>query len=518
MPVKYYIGFDCGTLGTKVGIFTNSGETVAQAYREHKMHYPKPGWVEMEADQFYHAVTEGIRECLSKGKVDPDKVAGISCSGIICGQVPVDKDWKPVGSYICYLDGRAAKEAKQLQQIPDAPWVEESGNAAPGAYMPPVVLKWVQNNWPDVAKKTEKVVAGGPYVIGKLGGFKAKDAYIDWGHLSGWVIGFDAKKHNWSERQIQILGLPFEILPRVVKPWQIVGELSTKEAKDLGLKPGVPLVAGSGDIWQSCLGSGLTEPGMCFDVAGTASIVVFAVDDLNLDITKEKMLDTAMLTFEDLYCLWGFIPAGGFSLRWYRDEVYMKPGDSSAYDELNRLGENVPPGSDFTFFFPFLQGRGSPVWFEASGAWLGLRGSNKAGHLWRSIMESIAFEYLLWATLLRERGINLTKMIGSGGGTYSRLFNQIKADILNLEYVIPERGEGAILGNALLAAYAVGEVKDLRETAKSWVRFKESFKPREKVSAFYGEVAKIREEILNGPLRDCFNKLVVLNEIQVPRS
>jgi len=131
-------------------------------------------------------------------------------------------------------------------------------------------------------------------------------------------------------------------------------------------------------------------------------------------------------------------------------------------------------------------------------------------------MESIAFEYLLWAKLLRKRGVSLTKMVGSGGGTYSRLFNQIKADILNLEYVIPERNEGAILGNAMLAAYAVGEVKDLREAAKNWVKFKESFKPREKISAFYGEVAKMREEILNGPLRNCFKGLVKLNKIEVP--
>jgi len=516
MSAKYYIGFDCGTLGTKVGIFTNNGETVAQAYREHKMRYPKPGWVEMEADQFYQVVTEGIRECLKKGKVNPDQVFGISCSGIICGQVPINKNWKPVGPYICYLDGRATNEAEKLQQISNPPWIEESGNAEPGPYMPPVVLKWVQNNQPDVARRTEKVVAAGPYVIGKLGNFKAKDAYIDWGHLSGWVIGFDIKKHDWSERQIEALGIPFEWLPRVVKPWHVVGELSSEQASLLGLKPGIPLIAGSGDIWQSCLGSGLTEPGMAFDVAGTASILVFTVDDKTLDKVRTKALVTAMPTFDDLYAFWGFIPAGGFSLRWYRDEIYMRPGDSNAYQELNELAEKVSPGSDFTFFFPFLQGRGTPLWPQASGTWIGLRGSANVGHLWRSIMESIAFEYRLWTAILRERGFTLNRVIGSGGGTYSRLFNQIKADILNVEYLLPERSEGAILGNALLAAYGVGDIKDLKETAKNWVKFKESFKPRKQISVFYEKMAKVREEVLNGPLQDCFNKLMKLNEIQVP--
>ncbi|MBE0477700.1 carbohydrate kinase [Candidatus Aerophobetes bacterium] len=518
MAVKYYIGFDCGTLGTKVGIFTSEGETVVQAFREHKMHYPRPGWVEMDAEQFYQVVTEGICECLSKGKVDPQKVAGISCSGIICGQAPLDDNWKPVGPYICFLDGRATKEAEELQRYPNSPWVAEAGNSEPASYQPPVVLKWVQKHRPEVIKKTKKVVAAAPYVIGRLGNFKAKDAYIDWGHMSGWVIGFDARKRIWSERQIQALGLPFEWLPRAVKPWDIVGELSSEEAKKLGLKPGVPLVAGSGDIWQSCLGSGLTGSGMCFDVAGTASIFVITVDDLNPEITGTKMLITAMPTLDDLYAFWGFIPAGGFSLRWFRDEIYMRPGESSAYDELNEMAEKVVPGSDFTFFFPFLQGRGTPLQPQASGTWLGLRGSTKAGHLWRSIMESIAFEYKIWTQFLKEKGVSLNKVIGSGGGTYSQLFNQIKADMLNLEYVLPERGEGAILGNALLVAYAVGDVKDLKQTAKEWVRFKESFKPRENARKFYEKVAVVRNKILDGPLTECFDNLTRLHEVSVPGS
>ena len=518
MPVKYYIGFDCGTLGTKVGIFTGTGETVAQAYREHIICYPKPSWAEMEAEQFYKVVSEGIHECLSKGKVDPKRVCGISCSGIVCGFVPIDKDWKPVGAYICYLDGRAKKEAEQLQKIPNPPWVKESGNAEPGAYMPPVILKWILNHQPDVAGKMKKVVAAGPYVIGKLGGFKAKDAYIDWAHLSGWVIGFDARKHNWSERQIETLGLPFEVLPRVVKPWQVVGELSREQASLLGLRPGIPLVAGAGDIMQSCLGSGLTEAGMVCDVAGTASIFVFAMNDLNENITKTKVLVNSMSTLEDLYLLWGFIPAGGFSLRWYRDEVFMKKGDESAYDKLNKFAENVSPGSDFTFFFPFLQGRSSPVWPEASGAWVGVKGSNQAGHFWRSIMEGIAFEYLLWTEVLRGQGISTKRVIGSGGGTKSRLWNQIKSDMLNSEYVVTERSEGAILGNALLAAYGVGDIKNLKQTAKEWVKVKETFKPRKKMVEFYKKLAEIRGEILNGPLRECFNKLTLLDDIQTPRG
>jgi xylulokinase len=262
----------------------------------------------------------------------------------------------------------------------------------------------------------------------------------------------------------------------------------------------------------------MTKKGVSIDVAGTASILTFAVSGIDPVITQKRVLVNAMYTLDDLYFLWGFIPAGGLSLRWYRDEVYGKPGDSEVYRELDKLAARVPPGSDFSMFFPFLQGRSSPFWPTASGAWLGLRGSNQMGHLWRSMMESIAFEYLIWTSLLRNEGIAVNQMIGTGGGSNSRLWNQMKADMMNLEYMIPARSEGAVLGNALLAAYGVGAVKDLRKTIKEWVTIKETFRPKAEVTSFYQRMAKVREEILNGPLLDCFNRIQSLHDKIVPPS
>lgn len=511
MGDQCYIGYDCGTMGTKVAIYTGEGQLIAEAYREHQIQYPKPGWAEMDPGQFYRVVVEGIQQCVSDGKINPNDVAGISCSGIICGIVPIDDAWRPVGPYVPYLDGRAQAEARELLDV-EPLWIEESGNAEPGAYMPPVILKWLLKNMTAVKRDARKVVGAAHYVMGRFGGLSAENAFVDWAHQSGWVIGFDARKRNWSERQIEIMGLPYEILPRVVKPWDVVGELSRKEAEVLGLKPGIPLVAGGGDIMQSCLGAGLTDVGMSFDVAGTASIVAFAVKDIDPVITKKKVLINAMNTFDDQYLLWAFIPAGGLSLRWYRDELAQRRGDDAVYRELDRLAQDVRPGADFSLFFPFLQGRSSPVWPTASGTWLGLRGSNTAGHLWRSLMESIAFEYLFWANTLRNENIPVNQMIGTGGGSKSPIWNQIKADVMNVEYLIPSHAEGAVLGNALLAAFGVGNIKDMRETIKQWVSFRDVYRPQSALNQFYEKIYKVRDEILNGPLLECFNKIQNLHD------
>jgi len=102
--MKYYIGYDCGTMGTKAAIYSLDGDLIAEAYREHEIKYPRPGWAEMEPEQFYNVATDGIKECVEKSGLNPGDIKGISDSGIICGLVPIDDDWNPVTPYIPFLD------------------------------------------------------------------------------------------------------------------------------------------------------------------------------------------------------------------------------------------------------------------------------------------------------------------------------------------------------------------------------------------------------------------------------
>jgi xylulokinase len=515
MP-NYYIGYDCGTMGTKVAVYLEDSSLISETYRPHVIKYPKPGWAEMNPEQFYDVVTDGIKECMTKSRINPESVKGIACSGIICGFLPIDYEWRPLGPYIPYLDGRAKDEALYIAENREPIWIEESGSAIVGAHLPPIIIRWLINNQQEVIKDTKKVITCAHYVMGKLGGLKAKDAFIDWGHLSGWGIGFDARRRNWSEKQIEEFGIPYEILPEVKKPWDIVGTLTKEEADKTGLKEGTPLIAGSGDVMQSNLGSGAVEVGMCTDIAGTASIYTFLVEGFNKEITNTKALYNAMGTLDDQYMYYAFIPAGGLSLRWYRDDVIGRKDDEEFYDEMNKLAQKVPLGSEFSLFLPYLQGRSCPFWQNASAAWLGLYGSNNSGTLWRSMLEAIAFEYLSWVNILRKVGAKLTKIIGTGGGSKGKLWNQIKADMLNLPYVTLKRTEGAVLGNALLAAYGVGDIKNIKETVYKWVRTKDEFVPDRARNEAYTKIYEKRQELLNGPLREVFEKLMELHEIAVP--
>ncbi|KPJ87024.1 MAG: hypothetical protein AMS17_09815 [Spirochaetes bacterium DG_61] len=513
--MKYYLGYDCGTMGTKVAIFSEDGTMVADAYRPHTIEYPKPGWAQMSPEQFYRLTSEGIQECMKKSGVSPKDVRAISCSGVICGIVPIDEQWNPTGFFIPYLDGRSKEEVEYVSGHVEPLWEEEGGNAIIGSYIPPMMLRWLLHNEKEIIKNTKKVVTAAHFVMGRLGGLKAENAFIDWSHQSGWVIGFDARRRNWSERQIELLGIPYELLPEVRKPWDVVGTLTREEADKLGLAEGTPLVAGGGDMQQSCLGSGVVEVGVCSDVAGTASNFNYSVSDFTREITDKKVLMLAMHTLDDQYLYWAIVPGGGLSLRWFRDDIMLQKGNEGFYERMNSLAEKVPLGSGYCLFYPYIQGRTSPVQPNASAAWLGLFGSNNSGTLWRSIMESIAFEYLLWMNILRSVGVQPKRIIGQGGGSRSKLWNQIKADILNVPYLTLKNPEQAVMGNALVAAYGVGDIKDLKEAAHKWIMIKETFSPIKEHNERYMHIYSIREKILKGPMNEIFDQLADLHSLSI---
>ncbi len=503
---SYYIAFDCGTMGTKTAIYSLESARVAEAYRENRISYPRPGWAEMDAGCFVENVRDGVRECLAKSGVNPADIRGISASGIICGIVGIDKNWQPVTPFIPYLDNRAAGEAKWVREHVEPIWEKESANSIVDEFIPPMILRWLLKEYSGFRENAVKVVNNGPFVLGTLAGLTADEAFLDWATMSGWLIGYDAIKRNWSQKQMQALGIPFELLPRIVKPWDIIGYLCPEEAEKMGLRPGIPIAAGAGDTMQSALASGLLEPGLAADVAGTASIFAVAVSEPDKRITEAPGMMFATGTLENSYFYWSMIRAGGLSLRWFRDSVANRAGDPMFYAEMDTLAADVPAGSRGLLFYPYLQGAG-PDLPGACGAFLGLFGAADRASMWRSILEAIAFEYAQMIKIYRECGIPLNEIIGTEGGSKSPLWTQIKADILCGAYNIPTRSEGGLMADVAVAAYGVGDIRDIKETMKDWIKFRGRYEPDPHNAAIYKKIFEERQKLLAGPMKEVFDGL-----------
>lgn len=499
-------------MGTKTAIYREDSVRMAEAYRENMISYPSPGRAEMDPRGFVKNVEEGVRECLYKSGVNPGEIRAISASGIICGIVGINKDWEPVTPFVPYLDNRARCEADWIRKNVEPVWLAESGNCIVDEFMPPIILRWFLNHYSGFRDKAVKVVNNGPFVLGTLAGLKAEEAFLDWATMSGWLIGYDSRSRKWSHKQMKALGIPEEILPRIVKPWDVIGYLCPEEGEKMGLPSGIPIVAGAGDTMQSALASGLLEPGLSTDIAGTASIFAVAVEEINEKISLSPGMMFATGTLEDSYFYWSMIRAGGLSLRWFRDNLADCHGDPSFYSEMDALAGEVPPGSRGILFYPYLQGAG-PDMPGACGAFLGLYGAGDRASMWRSILEAIAFEYAQMIRIYRECGIPIKEIIGTEGGSKSPLWTQIKADILGGAYNIPTRSEGGLMADVAVAAYGVGDIEDLKKTMKEWVTFRGRFETDPKNRKIYEQIFEVRQSMLGSSMRETFAGLEQIRKI-----
>ena len=509
---KYYIGFDCGTQSTKTAIYRDDTTCVAEELIPTKINYPVAGWAEMDADHYLASVRQGINACLKKSGIDPKNVRAICGDGIICGIVGVDHDGKAITPYIPYLDSRGTEDTKWINENLEPLWIEESGNATVSPFYPPVLARWLLKNHSEFQKHGAKIMNNGPYVLSRLANLKAEDAFIDWATLSGWLVGYDAVKKTWSEAQMKNLEIPMNLLPKIVKPWDIVGTLCEEEASLTGLPAGIPIVAGAGDTMQSNLGCGLVESGMAADVAGTAAMFTIMVDGINKNLSSNSNLLFSIGTLPDTYFYWGYIRTGGLSLRWFRDNICNRVDDNSFYDEVQALAEKVPVGSNGTLFFPYLQG-GTGALEGASGCFLNMTSSSDTGELWRAVLESIAYEYLSLTNSLRDNGIHVDKIVITEGGSKSNLWNQIKSDVLDAQVLTLKRKEGAIMSNIALAAYAVGDIQNLKESISQWIEAKDSFMPNTANTEYYQKAFAIQQTLLKENMHDAFSSLNKLRNL-----
>ncbi|MBK0420199.1 hypothetical protein JD276_14280 [Leucobacter sp. CSA1] len=500
------VGVDIGTQGSKVGIYTLDGILVGQAYAEHELSYPGPGRVEMDAEQITEAAVRAVASAVGRARdagIAPGDIEGISFSGILCGQVYVDEHLDPVRPIIPFLDVRSADLAAAAARELDPIWIEESGTSTLDAYAAPFPLQWVRDNEPEVYRRIAAVLSLGPFVAARFAGFGARDAYVDPTHLSGWVVGWDARSKGFSERQFELFGLDPAHATRVVPSSEVVGEVTSEFAERTGIPAGTPIVAGAGDVMQSNLSSGLLRAGQAADVAGTASILTLGVDGIVPSVSRIPGMLYSLGTIEGQSFYWGYVRAGGLSLRWFRDRVSGSAPDDAAYAELDRRAQGVPAGSNGALFMPYLSG-GNPDNPDASGTWLGLDAGADQAVLWRSILESIAYEYSDFLGEFAAAGLPVSEVLVTGGGARSAIWNQIKADVIGVPWRVPSRGDGAVLADAALASVGIGRAASLESQLGEWLAGGAGFAPDPAAHERYRRLGAIREELLGGALRDVF--------------
>lgn len=495
----YFLVFDAGTQSVKVAVYDEQLQCVAKASHQTTLSYPEIGWVQMDADEYLSLVKQGILNCVEQLKqknIQPEAVKMIMGDGIICGIVGINQTGKAITPYINYLDSRTKADADSLNGQNYAIWQQETGNPEPLCMFPAMHARWLLSNNTAFKQSGVKFVHNAPYILMNLAGLSAEDAFIDWGTMSGWGLGYKVYKKEWSSEQLAILGIKESYMPRIVKPWDIIGKLSAECAQDTGLLEGTPICAGAGDTMQSMLGCGIYEANRAVDVAGTCAMFCVSTKGIVPELSKPGSgLIFNSGTLENTYFYWGFVRTGGLALRWFKDNICDKSADDSYYQKLSKRAKEVKPGCDEVTFLPYLTG-GHSEYASVKGAFLNLTMATDQATLWRAVLEAIAYDYKDVTDTYRQAGIEIKQITVTEGGSRDALWNQIKADVMAAEVVTYADSGGAVLMNALIAAYAAENINDLRAILEQKLAQLAIYKPDRQMTQLYKAQALLQKSLL----------------------
>jgi xylulokinase len=463
MARQYLLGVDIGTQGTKTSLISTEGQLITDAFEASKLIRPAKGVVQQEPDDIYGSVLHTIAEVVSKSGVSPSDILAIGIDGQMAGVMGIDKDWNAATYYDSWLDTRCEKYIHQIKSEAEDQVVSITGCPVTYAHGPKIL--WWKYERPDLYKKIAKFVQPGGYVVGRLAGLKADEAYLDYTYLH--FSGFGDVEHNrWSDELLALFEVAKDKMPEIVEPWKIVGSLSKEASQACGLLSGVPLVAGCGDSAATSLGAGITKRGLLFDIAGTASIFSCCVDQYKPDVATKTLL-FAHSVLPGLWIPMAYINGGGMCLKWFRDNLTGEDVRVD-YGELDKAAAEIPAGSEGLIFLPHFSGRVCPNNPYIRGTWLGLSWIHNRNHLYRAIMEGIAYEYYYYLKVLNKlvKNMEFSQVIAIGGGAKSPLFNSIKANVLGIKYSTLATSDTATLGGAILAGYGVKVFNNISETAE----------------------------------------------------
>ena len=483
--IKYLVGVDLGTSSTKAALYRTDGTLVAEAAADVPLLYPRPGVVEQDTDDFYRTAAETVGRCLRDSGVDPRAVAAIAFDSQMAGIGSIDAEYRPATRFDSWLDMRCRPYIAWLNDH-HADLITRLTGCAPTCDHGPKILWWMHER-PDDFARIAKFLTPSAYVAGRMAGLRADRAFMDYTfiHFSGLC---DNRAGTWSAAICDTLGVDMDVLPEIVEPWRVIGEVTDEAARDFGLAAGTPIAAGCGDTAANALGAGIVRPGQLFDVAGTASVLAGCTDTFVADTTHRALL-TMRSVIPGLWNPLAYIAGGGQAVRWFRDEFESggwqvagggfeesparhSPHATRHYDDMIAEAATVPPGSDGLFFSPHLGGRICPATPEMRGAWLGFSWGHTRAHFLRAILESIAYEYAWYLRVLGEYipNLELTETRAVGGGARSDAWNQIKADVLGVPYQRLARDEFGTWGAAMIAGKAVGIYDDLAAVAAAHAR------------------------------------------------
>jgi glycerol kinase len=450
MP-EFILAIDQGTTSSRAIIFDRSGSIKAAARREFTQYFPRPGWVEHDADEIWSTQAGVVAEALARASVHASDIAAIGITNQRETTVVWDRvSGEPIGPAIVWQDRRTAELCDQLKQDGLAEMIQRKTGLVLDAYFSATKLKWILDHVPSARRRARE---------GQLA-FGTVDSWLAWKLTGGAIHVTDASNASrtllynihtlsWDRELLELFTIPEAVLPQVKSSSEIYGQT----AADL-FAARIPLAGMAGDQQAALFGQMCLRPGTLKNTYGTGAFMMLNTGQAAIT-SKSHLLTTVawQLDGQVTYALEGSIFIAGAVVQWLRDGLGLIKSSS----EIEALALTVSDNGGI-FLVPAFAGLGAPHWDPfARGAITGLTRGTTAGHLARAALESMAYQTAdVLAAMEADSGIALAELRVDGGATVNDTLMQFQADILGVPLVRPKVWETTALGAAYLAGLATG--------------------------------------------------------------
>ncbi len=460
---KYLLALDQGTTSSRAIIFNKNAQKVASGQQEFTQYFPKPGWVEHDAQELFLCQLTVAQEVLRQNKIKSEQVAAIGITNQRETVVLWDKkSGKPVYHAIVWQCRRTADLAEELIRNGKSEMIQKKTGLIPDAYFSATKIKWILDNVEGIREKAfaGEILAGtiDTWLVWKLTGGKVH--ITDYSNACRTML-FNIHTLEWDRELLELFGIPESILPEVRDSSCVYG-ITDKEV--CGFE--IPIASVIGDQQAALFGQGCFEKGSVKTTYGTGCFMLMNTGDTPID-SRNNLLTTIAygMNGKIQYALEGSVFMGGATIKWLRDEL----GLIHSAHECDILAESVPD-SNGAFLVPAFTGLGTPYWDPyARGILVGLtRGVNKA-HICRATVEAISYQVKdLLMCMKEDTGISIREVKVDGGASVSDVMMQFQSDILNKPIFRPKNVETTALGAAFCAGLATGVWKDKEEILDNW--------------------------------------------------
>jgi glycerol kinase len=467
---QYAAALDQGTTSSRAMIFNHEGRVVSVVQKEHEQIYPKPGWVEHDANEIWARSQEVLDEALEQAGGNRDDVAALGITNQRETTVVWDRNTgEPVMNAIVWQDTRTDKLVDELSADGGQARFQEKVGLPLATYFSGPKVRWILDNVDGARDKAE----AGDLAFGNI------DTWLIW-NLTGGTNGglhitdvtnasrtmlMDLKTLSWDEDIAGTIGVPTSMLPEIRASSDVYGEVSS------GGFQGIQIAGDLGDQQAATFGQACFDVGEAKNTYGTGNFLLLNTGTEAVQ-SKNGMLTTVGYKVGDndaIYCLEGAIAITGALVQWLRDNLKL----IKAAPEVEELAQTVEDNGGL-YIVPAFSGLFAPYWkSNARGVFAGLTRYVNAGHIARATLEATAYQSReIVEAMNQDSGVPLESLKVDGGMVQNDLLMQFQADLLGVPVIRPEVAETTALGAAYAAGLATGFWANEDDLRNNWAEDK----------------------------------------------